>query len=62
MAESAVPDMPAQRDAFRLRALTRVYPSKLVDEVIERCDCKEERIRPLFYASPSAVERFVADH
>ena len=47
MDKSAVPDTPAQRDAFCLRALARVYPSKLVDEVIERCDCKEERIRLL---------------
>ncbi len=43
----AVPDAPAQRDAFFLRALARVYPAKLVDEVIQRCDCKEERVRLL---------------
>ena len=43
----AVPDTPAQRDAFCLRALARVYPAKLVDEVIQRCDCKEERVRLL---------------
>lgn len=44
---TAAPDAPAERDVFCLRALARVYPAKLVDEVIERCNCKEERVRLL---------------
>ena len=44
---AAVGETPAQRDAFCLRALVRMYPSTLVDEVIQRCNCKEERVRLL---------------
>ncbi len=41
------PSTVAQRDAFCLSALVRVCPPALVDEVIERCGCKEERVRLL---------------
>ena len=44
---AVVSETAAHRDVFCLRALCRVYPSKLVDEVIERCNCKEERVRLL---------------
>jgi len=40
-------DMSTQRDRFCLRALTQVYPPSLVDEIIEQCGCKEERVRLL---------------
>jgi hypothetical protein len=44
---AGVSETADRRDVFCLRALCRVYPSTLVDEVIERCNRKEERVRLL---------------
>lgn len=42
-----VVDAASQRDVFCLRALERVCPPHLVDQVIDHCGCREERVRLL---------------